>query len=633
MLRSVAADGKIADLEGFIAEHRLMDGQIPWWAVSLVQLERHTPQSRVRDRRLEGRQPRESNAESWWLPWRDVVTRARAMAADHPMEWWREQDIERARKAALWSPRSFVEWVGLKDDDGEQIVLKDFHVRTVNTLRQKPFAVVLLPFEHCKTWLASQLIPLMDWAEWVDCRQGRIYLDGDTRRQQVQKLKHQVESNEQLHALFPWIRKPVAGDTSRTWNETSFSIGGRTLADASFEAYTIGMERMGRRFHRPIFDDVVTYPQSESAVTQESNWGYYLAGGRTMPQTTRQRSHWHTLWGTFGLCGTIFNPYDVNSRAIEQAEKNHHTVLRFDIWPKGEGHKDIVLWPEFKPPAKVLEMRADLGSRMFDLRCRNLIRVGGLYTFPEKLVKAAEMDGMNGKPAFRYGDIPPGARLIIGFDPASGKAVREVANPAVVLYGMREMGTANIPTGPLWSGPDREARSDIHHHIIEWQRLYGQDFYRQCSLLIQWARKYMCPLAIERNTLQVHYITEIQRMAPDVVVIGDVTTFETKYHPEDGVEMFAPLFENGKIIIHAADAPPEEVRALRTEFVKWRRNNRRQNKDLVMACWIARRHLQNYVDPRRQLTVTNNTPAYSNPLVQRYGSFGGRFGNTVDLTR
>lgn len=609
--------GPRLDIKAWKDQYALNDADIEWWAVALLDENHLTkPQLRVRTWMLGGRETHLAS-QIYWTTWAEVVIKARStVCRDKTMEdWieaaWSDYNHEKDKGGPLWqnvvdsalcSVRSFVQWAGLQDDDGNPFVMKPFHVRTLNYLRRNRSTVALLPFEHAKSVIASYIIPMMDWCEWRDCSQIRVYLDDDTRQKAVSRLQQQVELNSNLQRLFPWFRKPRKGDASVIWNKRSFSIGGRTIGDAGFRAFTIKAGRIGHRANRVIFDDIVTSTEAESQTVQKRNYDYILSAGQTTPQTSTHQSRYHTSFTTFGLVGTLFSPIDSNSLCFEHFQLQErkgikgYRVLRFDIYPRGEANADIVLWPEWRDAEAVHEMKRRLGPRVFMMRCRNRLQHEGLVTFPEYKVMEAIHDGENGRPMLPYGQLPPNCDIIIGFDPAKGSTSRWAKNPAIVLYGLRNLNDMT-PYGPFVS-PDRAngPQPAWMHYIIKWKRLYGYDFTRQIGEIINWYEEYRCPVAIENNNQQIHYWDYLKQIAPHVTVV-DHHTGMNKRNADQGVDTFAPLFYNNMIAICAGGAPYDELDAFRKEWIQWKSGKTPVGEfsDLVMASWIARYQLETAV--------------------------------------
>lgn len=600
----------------------LTDAEVPWWAISLLDLKPYTDEQRVRRSMQEGKRPG-LNTDAFWSTWADIIALANSTVMTKSMDEWideahRQTNLETGegspftnvvRDAALSSPRAFCYFINLCDDDGHVIVLKDFHLRTLRAMRQTEVACILLPFEHGKSFLGSMVVPLMDWAEWPDCTEGRIYLTQSHEKKWIRRLMDQVANNVRLHKLFPWVRKPVKGDAGyQVWSTQGFAIGGRSIGDLSFEPLTAKAGATGNRYHRVGCDDWETSKGAASVPEQETLKEYLFTGPMTMPQTTTHRSKYGTKFPSFYIDGTMFNRNGVNFEAFERFKELGHKALRIDIYPNGKPERGVI-WPEFRGEAWVAAKKRELGIRRFNMRCRNIVGGSTHAVFPPEKVRYAECDGTNGRPPYAWCVVPPAVRTLIGFDPGSGKITRDSKNPALVVYGKR------VDRTPVMLRDDRgdHTPEDIEwHHVIEWRRLEGYSFVQQCDFIADRARFYNCPAAIEENTLQIAYSEYIAKVYPDVKCVSH-TTNVNKRDPKQGVEQFEPLFLNDRIIIHAQGAPQHEMIALREELLSFPG----RYTDLVMALWVARFQYQLTEIHDRPIEVTRSTPSYVNRYTRK----------------
>ncbi len=153
-------------------------------------------------------------------------------------------------------------------------------------------------------------------------------------------------------------------------------------------------------------------------------------------------------------------------------------------------------------------------------------------------------------------------------------------------------------------------------HFVAWERMRGKPFPSQVDTLIQWAKIYNCPIAVEENHIQTAYGEQIKIQAPGIRIFSH-TTNANKRDPKSGVEQFIPLFQNEKITIHGKGATNDQLYALTSEFIDW---DQAEFSDLVMASWIAKRQF----DLRMRSSHTrgyNTLPEY----VGQRGHFGGSF--------
>lgn len=607
----------------------LPDADVPWWAISLLDLDgsvrgakKRSVMSRVRWHMQMGERT-QLRRQVFWDTWGQVIELANTKVAKRPLDDWINEAWEQTdhntgegspftnmvRDAALSSPNAFCSFINLCDDDGHVFVLKDFHLRTLRAMRGERLACILLPWAHGKSALGSLVVPLMDWAEWQDCTEGRIYLSQSHEKKWIRRLMDQVTNNERLHKLFPWVRKPIKGDAGYgVWGTEGFAIGGRTIGDYSFEPLTAGQGATGNRFHRVGADDWVTSMNAGSNPEQEKLKEYLWTGAMTMPQTSTRLSKHRTKFGTFYLCGTLFSRNDVNFETFNRFTDLGHKALRFDVYRHGHAHNGV-LWPEVRGEKWVAEQKRDLGERRFNMRCRNIVGGSTHLTFPPEKVRYAECDGTNGRPAYAWQVVPPGCRTIIGFDPGSGKITKTSKDPALVVFGHR------VDHKPVMLRDDRGDHSPEDpewFHVIEWNRLEGIPFSQQCDFIADRARFYQCPAAIEDNNQQVAYAEYINKVYPGVKVISH-TTGLNKRDPKQGVEQFEPLFGNDRMIIHAQGAPQHQLLALREELLSYPG----ARTDLVMAMWVARyqQQLGEVID--RPVAITRTIPSYVNRYMRK----------------
>lgn len=569
----------------------LDDAQVPWFILPQLQYEAGSLESRVRYSVQRGMRPAQEwlRTVSYYDIWQTIVEDAYNLVGSDPEEW--PAEIERRRRvqsremreAALQSPRAFTDICEIKDDEGERVVLKDFHVRSILHMRQTQFVCLLLPYMHGKSWLSSLLVPLMDWAEDPETTQIRIYAAEDFQHSYARGLMHAVESNDALHEMFPMVDKPGRGDPAyKNWGVEQFSIRGKTIAlhKPSFLPLTWKSRRTGKRADRVGADDWVNDGNADSMVEQPEMIKYFKSGVMTMPELRVKKSRYGTKWGTAFLVGTIFHKQDINNViAKEWKGIKGRKVIKVDVFPRRDSEdKQEVIWPERRPYDFVMMMKDALGDRAFNMRMRNRPQgEDGTEGFPEADVLAAVSED------YTYGEAPPGLPLIIGFDPATSKRTRYTKYPAIVLLAI---------------GPDRV-------HWVAWDRLQGKSFPDQINTMILWANIHHCPIAVEDNQTQTSYGEQIRVQAPNVRIFSHTTT-KNKRDPISGVEQFIPYFKNENAVIHGRNASKEQINNLTHEFIDWPQS---KFTDLVMASWIAKRQYDLRMKGAQQM-AQNAAPSF-----------------------
>jgi hypothetical protein len=619
-----------------------LDSEIPWWAIELLELRDFSPESRVR-KLLRRSRPRTAGM---WNAFADLVERAETTVMRQPIEAWRDLcyndtdpetgkggDIANlVRDAALFNPRSFVAFADLRDEEGSPIVIKEFHVEMLGGMRQttRP-AMIEVFYGGGKSWNSSTVVPLMDWAEWPTATEGRIYLDEDTIKKWTGRLMQIVETNDSLHKLFPWIRKPNRNDPGyKIWSYDGFAIGGNPIQQRSFEAHTIGSSKTGFRFMRTGIDDVVSSKEADTASIQDRNLAYIKSVALTMRQILkRPRSKYGTVFPGFYVVGTPYARGDVNVRLEDEYRQKGYKVVRVPIFINDDANRPR--WAERDTPATIRYMKEEMGERSFNMRCR--LKVGGREhsLFPETDVDYAFKDGRMDSTFAQWAVVPANTKLMLGLDPGSGNRPtwHGARYPAWVLYGVEdrnqwrpERGTMHLMQDMGDPNGERANAPDLHHHVIQWDRMEGIGMHSQCKILADLARAYGCPIAFEDNGQQIAYGEEIARIAPDVKTICH-TTGMNKRDPAQGVDQFEPLFTNRKITFHAAGAPPDKLKAMRDELINWKGSSEKTGgfTDLIMALWIARFQFNLHIQMAAPIEVRRRVvPDY----VARFTRWQGR---------
>lgn len=540
------------------------DPVVPWWAVCLLDLPIGGDLYTARNRVERGERNQETNHE----PWYEVVDLARREYAGVDKSEVVAAKREWVLARALRSTRAFLQFIEAKDDELEPIMLKDFHILGISAMRRSPVAVVLWPYMHGKSANSSITVPLLDWAEQPESTQIRVYRTLDMSLEWTRKLMWEVESNEALHALCPWITRPEPGDVSeKVWGVRGFSIGGKRVPGYSFRPLTIGGTLTGLRADRIGVDDLVDENNSSSYVKQDRMWNTLKSGVLT---TRRLRLTWGspygTKWGTTYMVGTIYDKRDVNWRMYQEAwEKakagdRSYKAVKVSVYPHRDSQeKGEVVWPEHRPPAFIAGLKEELGYRAFQMRLMNIPVDDGTEIFsPRDIEEAVSLD-------LPYGERPPGGcRLVIGYDPAAGKRTKGSAFPAAVLLGY-------------------DAQED-HWWFLKYERWAGLAMPQQIKRLADWAGWYGCPIVVEGNNIQESYADWMTQLHASVNIKTFLTT-AIKHDQADGVESFQPLFHNRKVTICAKGAPDGAVSEFKSEWVQWPHG---RYTDLLMASWFAK---------------------------------------------
>lgn len=591
---------------------------IPWWAIELLDLPLNSDLARCRYLLRIGR-PR--GARMWNL-FAELIALAEQRVMTKSIEEWRDLAYNDAdgkianivRDAALFNPRAFVKFCDIRDHEGEAVDPADFHLDMIAAMRKSDRPALIECFwGGGKSWNSSVLVPLMDWAEEPRATEGRIYLDEDTVKFWTGKLMQIVEENDSLHKLFPWIRKPLRTDPAfKIWGLEGFAIGGNPTKVRSFEGHTIGASKTGFRFWRTGIDDIVSIDNKDTPSVQERHVSYIKTVALTMRQRTRRpTSRYGTVFPGFYTVGTPYARGDANVQLKAEYKQKGYKVVSIPIFINSRKPEERPRWAAVHTPEALARMREEMTDRPFNMRCR--LELDGLEhaMFPEAEVDIALRDGRTEHERFLWCVVPPNMPLMIGLDPGSGnKPTHHGARyPAWAVYGARDRSRyqAQHPSALLRDYGDNPTavmqQHDIEHHVVQWGRMGGYGFTKQCETVISLARFYGCPIAVEDNGVQSVWAQEIAKMASDVRVISH-TTGANKRDPNQGVDQFEPILHNQRLMIHADNAPSDMVKAIREEFVAWRGSTEKSTgfSDILMALWIARHqfnlHIQINSAPR-----------------------------------
>lgn len=618
------SDTRLSDAAFALKQRRLPE--LPWWAIELLDLKPGSWDSRARAI-LRYSRPR---FPALWNEFARLVERAETTVMRKSIEEWRDlayndQDgpiAHLVRDAALYNPRAFVALCDLRDEEDTPIVLEDFHLTMLHAMRCTTRPAMIQAFwGGGKSWNSSTIVPLMDWAEWPTATEGRIYLDEGTIKKWTGRLMQIVEENDNLHKLFPWVSKPKTGDPrAKIWGFEGFCIAGNPIRQRSWEARTIGSQPTGFRYMRAGFDDVVSDKEATTASIQDRNLDYIKRVGLTMRKIVkRPRSKYGTIFPSIYTVGTPYDRGDVNVRLEDEYQQKGYKVVRVPIFIDDNPMRPR--WAARDTARSIEYMKEEMGPRAFNMRCR--LKVGGTEhsMFPEHEVDWAIKDGRSDPERFAWCVVPANTKLIVGFDPASGRRPSHhgARYPAYVVYGVRDqtvwqprhpsVALRDFDPAPLAAPPQPE----LYHHVVQWGRLEGVGFHSQCQKMVELARAYNCPIAFEDNTLQMQYGEEIARIATDVKAISH-TTGLNKRDPVQGVEQFEPILHNRRLIIHGEGAPPDQLKALRDELIGWPTH---AFSDLVMALWIARYQYALHVQASQPAPVSRRpVPAY----MQRFAT-------------
>lgn len=244
-----------------------------------------------------------------------------------------------------------------------------FHFPFCNSLQRVPpqRKLVLVPREHCKSTIVSQVLPLhviiqppkksVWFRDGLAGREERIVLicETDTRAcDHMRTLLNALETNKILRALWPdcvWAERRLA----KTWNQTEFVIPrDGNYADPTVRALGVGSAITGQHPSVLIKDDLIALKASLQPPKMKEALEYHIAT-RALANNPRTLEF---------ILGTRWAPGDIYEFMIKE-DPTIEVIVRQVI----EGGQP--LYPELFPLEVIEARRAEFGERFFQLQFMN----------------------------------------------------------------------------------------------------------------------------------------------------------------------------------------------------------------------------------------------------------------------
>lgn len=243
-------------------------------------------------------------------------------------------------------PVKFTEFV-MKDPQGRNLILKDFHKQWLNEFNASERVVVEASRNHGKT---SILVAYLLW------RIGRnpnirikLFSQNDSRaKERLAEIAANIENNEAYHLVFPDI-KPKKGQ----WSNTRIVVERpMNLKDATLEALGITTSATGGRVDLIALDDVcdlnnsVVYPTLRERIIQKFT-------GELLP-----------MLDPGGSVISIATPYHASDLTATLKANPEFKHLRHVVGNDQDPMKP--LWPERWPREALQSLRIQQGAIEFD---------------------------------------------------------------------------------------------------------------------------------------------------------------------------------------------------------------------------------------------------------------------------
>ena len=360
----------------------------------------------------------------------------------------------------------------------------------------------------------------------------------------VGQMKKMIMDSERLHDVFPKL------SPGNKWAEYSFTVERDTeRRDPTVQACGLRGNIHGSRCDFLILDDI---DDSESTLTPAAR-----ADTMLWVQSTA-----FSRIGEGSRVLAVGNTWDDNDCMHTLAKLNGWESFKFPIMDeRGESN-----WPQKFSPARIAEMRQDMGDLQFTRMCLCQPIDESSSRFKPEWIENALAAGAGLQMVNDLPNIPPGCFTITGVD--LGVRQKKGSDPTALVTvmhhpdGKREL--LNIESG-LWSAPEIADRIVSIHH------------------------RFASTIFVEDNGAQ-NFIVQIVQSLGEKVPVKTFNTGRNKHDPTYGVESIAVEMSTNKWVIPSPDgsrmACHHEIRKLIEEMIVF--SPARHTGDRLMALWIAR---------------------------------------------
>lgn len=391
----------------------------------------------------------------------------------------REEAIKRViRNTTLQSPAAFFARYH-KDERGEPVLLKDFHVELMNTVADESIkrALILLPAGHGKTTIVSRGMPIYMMCKDPNIRIMHIMNNSTDAEQNLAAIQMELEDER---SLLVQEHGPFKG---KVWKATEFHVAGRTIIDkdATFAAYGTGSNVFGHRADLVICDDILNLDNSGPFVTdrtRQSIRDWFFQGVMKVAAP----------FGRVIVVGTVMDFRDLYHELMDP--KHGFKVIRMQAITDEE-HQEV-LWPErFTYDWLRRERESDMTS--FMKRFQNIALEDALLTFPMKDLTAC-LDHNRPMGVVSKEMIETGHTVIVNsFDPTSGQT-----------KGSKWCGFASIAYNPKEAEPRR-------YHVLELSH-FRAPFDEQIDFLIERHLRYGATATVIEANGAHQFLLQSQRL-------------------------------------------------------------------------------------------------------------------------
>ena len=470
----------------------------------------------------------------------------------------------------------------------------DFHHEWITSINKALLnggqQMILSPPRHGKTEL------LIHFVIWLICRNPNIRIlwvggNEDISRNAISSVMDTLDSNEKLVEDFcgPGGTFKPSSRTGKSWSQNGFTVATRTVSGIKSPTM-VGIGRGGKILSRDcdiiIADDIEDFSSTMQPASRRNtkNWWTTTLGSRKEEHTAMV------------VIGSRQHPDDLYSALLENeawetiVEEAHDSMCTIPEFEEKE-HNDCMLWSDKRTFKWLMDRKRDAqttgGLQRFEMVYLNKAQAQGLSLFNPEVIKLCY------DPNWDIGEIPNGAYLVAGLDPAA----------------------TGYQAGFLWAV--ETTNSDIKLTMVDMENHQGGGLEEARNLIKKWFEMYGCyHWVIEENGFQ-KAIRQDEKTREYANLHGikleGHETHKNKWDERFGVTALAPMFQDKKIKLpfQGIDAQTKSITYTKQlSYFASKGNKNSYKSDIVMASWFPMKVIRNLQKLTYAEIGLDYTPSY-----------------------
>ena len=470
----------------------------------------------------------------------------------------------------------------------------DFHHEWITSINKALLnggqQMILSPPRHGKTEL------LIHFVIWLICRNPNIRIlwvggNEDISRNAISSVMDTLDSNEKLIEDFcgPGGTFKPSSRTGKSWSQNGFTVATRTVSGIKSPTM-VGIGRGGKILSRDcdiiIADDIEDFSSTMQPASRRNtkNWWTTTLGSRKEEHTAMV------------VIGSRQHPDDLYSALLENeawetiVEEAHDSMCTTPEFEEKD-HIDCMLWGDKRTFKWLMDRKRDAqttgGLQRFEMVYLNKAQAQGLSLFNPEVIKLCY------DPNWEIGQIPEGAYLVAGLDPAA----------------------TGYQAGFLWAV--ETTNSDIKLTMVDMENHQGGGLEEARSLIKKWFEQYGCyHWVIEENGFQ-KAIRQDEKTREYANINGikleGHETHKNKWDERFGVTALAPMFQEKKIKLPFASIDAQTKSITYTKQLSYfasKGNKNSYKSDIVMASWFPMKVIRNLQKLTYAEMGLDYTPSY-----------------------